>query len=72
MSIRMKKLVGTVVMIVLVCLYAIFATAYASLYLADASGWTHLAFFAFSGLLWVVPAMLLIRWMEGYGGKPRA
>ncbi|BDA84089.1 hypothetical protein Sa4125_16310 [Aureimonas sp. SA4125] len=72
MSIRMKKLIGTVVMIILVSLYAIFATAYASLYLANAGGWTHLAFFSLTGLLWVVPAMLLIRWMEGYKGKPRS
>ena len=72
MSIRIKKLIGTVVMIILVSVYAIFATAYATLYLADASGWTHLAFFALTCILWVLPAMFLIRWMEGYKGKPRA
>lgn len=71
MPVRLKKLVGTILMIVLVAFYAIFATAFATAFLAEASGWVHLAFFALSGLLWVVPAMLLIRWMEGYRGKPR-
>ena len=71
MPIRLRKLIGTVIMVVLVAVYAIFATAFASLYLGQSSGWVHLAFFSISGLFWVVPAMLLIRWMEGYKGKPR-
>ena len=72
MPIRLRKLIGTVIMVVLVTVYAVFATAFASLYLGQSSGWVHLAFFAISGLFWVVPAMLLIRWMEGYKGKTRA
>jgi hypothetical protein len=71
MPIRFRKLVGTVVLLLLVFLYAIFATAIASFYLAESSGWVHLAFFLFSGFLWVAPAALLVRWMEGYSGKPR-
>lgn len=69
MPIRLKKFIGTILMILLVVVYAIFATAFATVYLAQSSGIVHLAFFAFSGLLWVVPAMFLIRWMEGYRGK---
>ena len=68
MPVRLKKFIGTIVMIVLVVAYAVLATAYASLYLADASGWVHLAYFLFTGMLWVIPAMLLIRWMEA---KPK-
>lgn len=71
MPVRLKKLIGTMFIIVLVALYAIFATAFASLYLGQASGLAHLAFFALSGLLWIVPAMLLIRWMEGYRDTPK-
>lgn len=68
---RWRKLVGTIVLILLVTVYAVFATAFASLYLGQSSGWVHLAFFLVSGLLWVGPAALLIRWMEGYAGKAR-
>ena len=71
MPIRLKKLIGTILMIVLVAIYAIVATAFASLYLGQSSGWIHLAFFTLSGLLWIVPAMFIIRWMEGYKGKRR-
>jgi len=64
LPIRIKKLVGAVILITLVVVYAIVATAFASLYLAESSGWVHLAYFLFSGILWVVPAMLVIKWME--------
>lgn len=72
MPIRFRKLVGTVLLLLLVVVYAIFATAFASLYLGQSSGWVHFAFFLVSGLLWVAPAALLVRWMEGYSGTPRA
>ncbi len=71
MQLRLRKLIGTVLMIVLVVIYAVFATAFASLHLAQSSGWVHLGFFLVSGFLWVAPAALLIRWMEGYSGKAK-
>jgi hypothetical protein len=64
MPTRLKKLIGTVLLIVLVLVYALFATAVATATLAEASGWIHLAYFLFTGVLWVVPAMFLIKWME--------
>ncbi len=64
MPVRLKKLIGIVVLLLLVVVYAVFATAYASLYLGNSSGWVHLLYFLFSGLLWIVPAMFVIRWME--------
>ncbi|MCW4114250.1 DUF2842 domain-containing protein [Aurantimonas sp. MSK8Z-1] len=65
MPIRLRKLIGTVLLVLLVIVYAVFATAFATVYLADAGGLVHLLYFAGSGLLWVLPAMLLIRWMYG-------
>ncbi len=64
MNVRIKKLVGTVVLVALVVIYALAATTFATYRLAQSSGWVHLAFFAVSGLLWVMPAMGLIYWME--------
>lgn len=64
MPVRIKKLLGTLIILLLIVVYAIFATAIATVYLAEASGWVHLAYFLFSGLLWVLPAMAVIKWME--------
>lgn len=64
MPVRLKKLIGVVILLALVIVYAVFATAYASLYLGDAPGYVHLLYFLVTGLLWVVPAMFVIRWME--------
>lgn len=64
MPVRMKKLIGTVLLVLLVIVYAIFATAFATAYLGDAHWTIHLAYFLLTGLLWIVPAMALISWME--------
>ena len=68
MNVRVKKLIGTILLVALVVIYALAATTFATYRLAESSGWVHLAFFAFSGLLWILPAMGLISWMEK---KPR-
>lgn len=63
MPLRLKKLIGTLILIALVVVYALAATLVAVAQLAQSSPWVHLAFFAVSGLLWILPAMLVIRWM---------
>lgn len=68
MNNRVKKLIGTVLLVALVVVYALAATTFATYRLAQSSAWVHLAFFALSGMLWVLPAMWLISWMER---KPR-
>lgn len=70
MPVRLKKLIGTVILILLVLFYALFATAVATLYLPRSGALVHLAYFLFTGVLWVVPAMLLIRWMAGKPASP--
>ena len=65
----MRKLVGTVLIVVLVIVYALVATTIASVKLADSEWWVHLIYFFFTGLLWVLPAMWLISWMSK-GKKP--
>lgn len=65
MPVRLKKLIGMILLVTLVITYAIVATTIASAYLGVSSGWVHLAYFALSGLLWVLPAMLIIKWMAG-------
>ena len=66
---RIRKLIGTVIIIVLVVIYALLATTIAVATLAEAGPLAHLAYFLFTGLLWVLPAMVVIRWMSG---RPKA
>ncbi len=65
MPLRLKKLIGTVLLVLLVIFYALAATAVAVAQLAESSAVVHLLFFLFSGLLWILPAMLIIKWMAG-------
>ena len=62
---RTRKFMGTIALATLAFLYAIIAVTIATYRLADASGWVHLAYFGLTGMLWVVPAMFLIKWMIG-------
>ncbi|QLF70074.1 DUF2842 domain-containing protein [Peteryoungia desertarenae] len=61
----LRSFIGTIAIIVIVSIYAIAATAIATATLAEAEWWVHLLYFLFSGLLWVIPAMLVIKWMAG-------
>lgn len=63
MPIRVKKLVGTILLILLVMIYALLATTIATAKLAESGPLVHLAYFFFTGLLWILPAMWIIRWM---------
>lgn len=64
MPLRLRKMIGMVLLVALVIVYAILAVTIASARLAESPWWVHLAFFAISGLLWILPAMLIIKWME--------
>jgi hypothetical protein len=63
MPVRLKKLIGTVLLITLVCVYALIATLIAVSQLGSSGPVVHLAYFFFTGLLWILPAMAIIKWM---------
>lgn len=65
MNPRIRKLIGTFIIVFLVCAYAILATIIAVAQLAESHWSIHLLYFAVSGLFWIVPAMFVINWMEG-------
>jgi len=67
MSPRLRKLIGTFVLVLFVPVYALTAMTFAAANLPGASGLTQFAFFAVAGLAWVIPAAALISWMS----KPR-
>jgi predicted membrane channel-forming protein YqfA (hemolysin III family) len=61
---RLRKLVGTVVMIVFVMVYAVFAMALADSRVSQTHELVRAAVYAVLGLAWVIPLLPLIRWME--------
>lgn len=63
MPVRLKKLIGTFLLVALVIVYAMFATLFAVARLGESPAWVHLLYFIFTGVLWVVPAMGIIWWM---------
>lgn len=63
MPTRLKKLIGTVLLVLLVVVYAVVATIVAVAQFSESGPLTHLVFFVVSGLLWILPAMGIIKWM---------
>ena len=63
MPVRVKKLIGTILLVLLVAIYAVVATIVAVAQLAESGPLVHLAYFFVTGFLWVLPAMLIIKWM---------
>ncbi|MNY82904.1 hypothetical protein D3C86_2252920 [compost metagenome] len=45
--------------------YAVLANTIAVATLGNAPWWGHLLYFLLTGLLWVLPAMAIIKWMAG-------
>ncbi|MBP0582966.1 DUF2842 domain-containing protein [Labrys sp. LIt4] len=67
----LRKLVGSLAMLVLVVVYALLAMALAEGRITDAPAWLQPILYAILGLAWIFPAMLIIKWMEKPGSKPK-
>ncbi|MEO3387577.1 DUF2842 domain-containing protein [Mesorhizobium sp. CAU 1741] len=63
MPVRLKSFIGTILLVLLVIVYAVVATIVAVAQLAESGPLVHLAYFFLTGLLWVLPAMLIVKWM---------
>ena len=64
MTIRLRKLIGAVALIVLVTTWALVAMALAQLPVIKDYRVVETIYFVVAGLGWVLPAMPLIRWMS--------
>lgn len=64
MGLRTRKLLGTILLLVTLVAYSLVVTSVAISLLPQANKWAELAFYLIAGLLWVVPAGLIIRWMH--------
>jgi hypothetical protein len=64
MPARIRKLIGTVVLLVFLALYAFVAVMIGAGRITTAPHWAQFVYFLAAGLLWVLPALVLIRWMQ--------
>lgn len=64
MTQRNRKLVGTLLLLLLVFAYALLALAAAVVLQVNSGKVVELAFYVVAGLLWVLPAGWLIKWMS--------
>jgi hypothetical protein len=64
MTIRTRKLLGTVALLVLVCVWALLAMAFAQSALTSVNGWIAAIYYMVAGLGWVLPAMPIVSWMS--------
>ena len=63
MSIRARKFIGTVALLVLVSVWGLLAMALAQSVLTDINGFVAAIYYVVAGFGWVLPAMPLISWM---------
>ena len=61
---RTRKLIGTVLMIILLVVYSLVAMVIGAQIVPHAGPWTELAFYFFAGMGWIIPGGLLIMWMQ--------
>jgi len=65
MAIRLRKLIGTLALLVLVIVWALLAMAFAQFPTIRESAWLSGLYYVVAGMGWVLPAMPIIKWMSG-------
>ena len=63
MTIRVRKFIGTIALLVLVSVWGLVAMALAQSVLTNINGFVATLYYILAGLGWVLPAMPLISWM---------
>jgi hypothetical protein len=75
MPLRLRKLIGAFGLIILVVVWALLAMALAQAPGIRGNGVIEVIYYVVAGLGWVLPGMLLVKWMSGNGrtedGRPR-
>jgi hypothetical protein len=70
MHIRVRKLIGTVALLVLVIFWALLAMGFAQMLGLSNNRLIEIAYYIVAGLGWVLPAMPLISWMSRPDPEP--
>ena len=63
MPMRIRKLIGAFALLALVTVWSLLAMALAQSVLTDINGFVAVIYYLVAGLGWVLPAMLLVKWM---------
>lgn len=63
MTPRIRKLVGTVLLLIVLAIYSLVVMLVASVLVTNGNKVIEMIFYAIAGLAWVLPAGLLIKWM---------
>lgn len=61
---RSRKLIGIIILVGFIIGYALAAMVVGAVLLDGAPEWARLAYYITAGLIWTVPAMVVIRWMQ--------
>ena len=65
MTTRKRKLIGTILLLLMITLYSLLALAAAIvLQVRQANHAIEVAYYVIAGLLWVLPAGVIIKWMS--------
>lgn len=64
MGIRTRKFIGTIVLVAFLAVYAVLAMTIGAARINDQSVLVQTLFYLVAGLAWVIPAGILIRWMQ--------
>lgn len=64
MTMRTRKLVGAVLLLIFLTVYALLAMLVAAALQVNGSKVAEVVYYVVAGLLWVLPAGWLIKWMQ--------
>ncbi len=64
MTIRTRKFLGTIALLLLAFVWALTGMAVAQMPLLANSGWLQAIFYVVAGMGWVLPAMPIVSWMQ--------
>ena len=65
MTPRIRKLVGAILLLIMIAVYSLLAMmAAVILQVNEANKSVELLYYGVAGLLWVLPAALIIKWMQ--------
>ena len=64
MTIRTRKLIGTILLVVFLAIYALLAMVAATALPINGNKLAELIYFIVAGTIWVIPAGVLIKWMQ--------
>jgi magnesium-transporting ATPase (P-type) len=69
LSPRIKKLIGAIVMVMWIAIYALIAMGVAIHVLPHANGLVAFLYYAIAGTVWIIPIGLMLPWMNREPGK---